>query len=272
MLGVGEDETKRDLTWYASGDAAAQSAQLAPTSQVKDGAFPDTARSFAAVSGEAAAPGQSFHHVTFDNLAPAASYTYRIGSQDAWLGTHTFTTPAAGPVEFFLRVPNFSHVTVTECSSTVTTYRTTDRAVVDKITVNSTKASPELEAPAVTLKTSEVAALDPLACVVATDPCEKGLKITHDSVEVGSEPGDYTLGHSVPDGCGNEVSAERVVTITAGRRPRRSRARRPRRAPARRPPHPPPRRPGPHRRRPRRPDRATWTPRRACTRSAAGCG
>lgn len=101
MLGVGEDEKKRNLTWCTSGDAAAQSAQLAPTSQVKDGVFPDTARSFAAVSGEAAAPGQSFHHVTFDNLAPATSYTYRIGSQDAWLGTHTFTTPAAGPVEFF---------------------------------------------------------------------------------------------------------------------------------------------------------------------------
>ncbi|AQP51427.1 hypothetical protein BW733_11995 [Tessaracoccus flavescens] len=182
---------------------------------MKDRAFPHTARSFAAVSGEAAAPGQSFHHVTFDNLAPATSYTYRIGSQDAWLGTHTFTTPAAGPVEFFLRVPTFSPLTVTECSSTVTTYRTTDRAVVDEVTVNSTKACPELEAPAVTLKASEVAAFDPLAGVVATDPCDKGLKITHDSGEVGSEPGDYTLGYSVTDGYGNEVSAERVVTVTA---------------------------------------------------------
>lgn len=127
-----------------------------------------------------------------------------------------------------------------------------------------------------TLKTSDVAAFDPLAGVVANDPCEKGLKITHDSGEVGSEPGDYTLGYSVTDGYGNEVSAERVVTVTADPTPTPEPSPSPSTAPAPRHPHPPPRRPGrrpaPRRRRPPRPDRATSTPPQGCTASAAGCG
>nr|WP_304650899.1 fibronectin type III domain-containing protein [Tessaracoccus sp. OS52] len=111
------------------------------------------------------------------------------------------------------RVPNFTHVAVTECRTDFTTYRPADRTVVDTVGIANVKAAPVIEAGDVTIAASDVAGFDESEGVAVVDACEE---LTAEvSGEVGSEPGTYELTYSVVDAYGNEAEATRSVTVTA---------------------------------------------------------
>lgn len=93
ILGVGADETQRMVTWYTSADVD-QVVQVVPTASLVDGQFPTTGAVRFAATGSAniATSGGFNRHATLTGLAENTSYTYRVGSADAWSGSAAFRT------------------------------------------------------------------------------------------------------------------------------------------------------------------------------------
>jgi hypothetical protein len=91
ILGVGADESQRNVSWYSSADTA-QTVQVAPTSTLVNGEFPATATTFSA-SGTANTSTTGFNrHTTITGLAENTAYSYRVGSDGDWSSTYAFKT------------------------------------------------------------------------------------------------------------------------------------------------------------------------------------
>ena len=87
ILGVGADESQRNVSWYSSADTA-QTVQVAPTSTLVNGEFPATATTFSA-SGTANTSTTGFNrHTTITGLAENTAYSYRVGSDGNWSSTN----------------------------------------------------------------------------------------------------------------------------------------------------------------------------------------
>jgi hypothetical protein len=95
ILLVGKDESERVVNWYASAQTD-QVVQIAPTSELEDGAFPANARAYTAdvVANTTASlvNGGYNGHAILDHLEENTEYSYRVGSDGAWSATYAFTT------------------------------------------------------------------------------------------------------------------------------------------------------------------------------------
>lgn len=116
------------------------------------------------------------------------------------------------------RVPSFMNIEVTDGTLTATTYRTTDRGVVDRVVLHQVVV-PDTEAPVLTVpETTELTvgdAFDPMAGVSAIDAVDGDLtsEITITGTVDTSVAGVSTLGYAVTDAAGNTATASRVVVV-----------------------------------------------------------
>ena len=91
ILLVGADESQRVVNWYASADTH-QVVQIAPTSELEDGAFPDEATSYAALVTANTVNGGFNGHAILNHLKQNTVYSYRVGGDGAWSSTYEFKT------------------------------------------------------------------------------------------------------------------------------------------------------------------------------------
>jgi hypothetical protein len=91
ILLVGADESQRVVNWYASADTS-QMVQVAPTSELQDGAFPSGASSYAAVVAANTVNGGFNGHAILDDLKENTAYSYRVGGDGGWSETYAFKT------------------------------------------------------------------------------------------------------------------------------------------------------------------------------------
>jgi hypothetical protein len=91
ILLVGADESQRVVNWYTSA-ATAQVVQLAPTSELEDGAFPSNASAYAAVVAANTVNGGFNGHAILNHLQENTAYSYRVGGDGAWSATYAFKT------------------------------------------------------------------------------------------------------------------------------------------------------------------------------------
>jgi hypothetical protein len=90
VLGVGSDETQRNLSWYTSTDVA-QVAEFAPSAEVVGGNFPASSTKIDA-TGAATTSGEFNRFATIAGLQPNTVYSYRVGAAGAWSATYSFRT------------------------------------------------------------------------------------------------------------------------------------------------------------------------------------
>ncbi|WP_120339262.1 FN3 domain-containing metallophosphoesterase family protein [Cryobacterium soli] len=90
VLGVGSNETQRNLSWYTATDTA-QVAQLALAADVVGGAFPSLATTIDGAGGPTTS-GEFNRFATFTGLKENTSYVYRVGSAGNWSATYSFRT------------------------------------------------------------------------------------------------------------------------------------------------------------------------------------
>jgi Purple acid Phosphatase, N-terminal domain/Calcineurin-like phosphoesterase len=91
ILLVGADESQRVVNWYASANTQ-QVVQVAPTSELLDGAFPNGARTYPAVIAANTVNGGFNGHAILDHLEENTAYSYRVGGDGAWSATYGFKT------------------------------------------------------------------------------------------------------------------------------------------------------------------------------------
>ena len=81
ILLVGADESQRVVNWYASADTS-QMVQVAPTSELLNGEFPSSAKTYPAVVAANTVNGGFNGHAILDHLKENTVYSYRVG--DDW--------------------------------------------------------------------------------------------------------------------------------------------------------------------------------------------
>jgi len=91
ILLVGADESQRVVNWYASADTQ-QVVQVAPTSEVLNGDFPNGATSYSAVVAANTVNGGFNAHAILNQLKENTEYSYRVGGDGAWSATYAFKT------------------------------------------------------------------------------------------------------------------------------------------------------------------------------------
>jgi hypothetical protein len=91
ILLVGADESQRVVNWYASANTS-QVVQVAPASELQDGAFPNHAATYAAVVAANTVNGGFNGHAILDQLEQNTVYSYRVGGDGAWSATYQFKT------------------------------------------------------------------------------------------------------------------------------------------------------------------------------------
>jgi hypothetical protein len=91
ILLVGADESQRVVNWYASA-ATDQVVEVAPTSELEDGAFPGNASTYPAVVAANTVNGGFNGHAILDDLKEDTVYSYRVGGDGAWSETYEFKT------------------------------------------------------------------------------------------------------------------------------------------------------------------------------------
>ena len=91
ILLVGADESQRVVNWYASANTG-QVVQVAPTSELQDGAFPSSATTYPAVVAANTVNGGFNGHAILDDLKENTAYSYRVGGDGAWSATYAFKT------------------------------------------------------------------------------------------------------------------------------------------------------------------------------------
>jgi Purple acid Phosphatase, N-terminal domain/Calcineurin-like phosphoesterase len=91
ILLVGADESQRVVNWYASADTQ-QVVQVAPTSELQGGAFPNNATDYAAVVAANTVNGGFNGHAILDHLKQNTVYSYRVGGDGNWSATYEFKT------------------------------------------------------------------------------------------------------------------------------------------------------------------------------------
>jgi hypothetical protein len=94
ILLVGADESERVVNWYASADTG-QVVQIAPTSELQNGAFPSAAQTYPAVVAANTINGGFNGHAILDDLKEKTAYSYRVGGDGAWSATYEFKTGKA---------------------------------------------------------------------------------------------------------------------------------------------------------------------------------
>lgn len=108
---------------------------------------------------------------------------------------------------------NFSGIRVTQCSLTVSTYRSNDRTLVDQVELSGDTIAPVLSVPApVTITQGDDDQFDPMQGVSATDDCGEATVTVSGTVDT-SRPGQYLLTYTATDRSGHAVSADRLVTV-----------------------------------------------------------
>lgn len=99
VLGIGSDETQRNLSWYSSTDVA-QVVEFAPSSDVVGGTFPSSSVKVDATGG-ATTSGEFNRFATISGLTANTVYSYRVGTAGAWSATYSFRTQAlSGDFDF----------------------------------------------------------------------------------------------------------------------------------------------------------------------------
>ncbi|MFD1860152.1 DUF5011 domain-containing protein [Aeromicrobium camelliae] len=93
MLGVGSDQTQRNLSWF-SDTGQPEVVQIAPASASSDGTMPADARVVTPTETGVSLDGvNAYFHATLTELAPATAYSYRVGSEaGGWSEIRTFQT------------------------------------------------------------------------------------------------------------------------------------------------------------------------------------
>ena len=92
ILLVGADESQRVVNWYASADTS-QLVQVAPTSDLQGGVFPNGAITYPAVVAANTTAGGGFNgHAILDDLKENTAYSYRVGGDGDWSATYEFKT------------------------------------------------------------------------------------------------------------------------------------------------------------------------------------
>ncbi len=101
-LNIGEDETKRNITWYAD-DAEPGILQLALKSDMTGEEFPEqNYREFTATVKSANDPGFFSNQLTMDDLKADTEYVYRLINKSTVSEVYNFKTGAAGDFSFLL--------------------------------------------------------------------------------------------------------------------------------------------------------------------------
>lgn len=97
LLGVGSDETSRNLAWYVPGEVD-QKVVLQETKALSAGQFTSKATVIDAVEKQnwVGTTTASNARATLSNLKPNTSYTYKVGSEGAWSRDYTFSTGNTG--------------------------------------------------------------------------------------------------------------------------------------------------------------------------------
>ncbi|MGC5616202.1 fibronectin type III domain-containing protein [Georgenia sp. Z1491] len=135
-----------------------------------------------------------------------------------------------GEVENQENVANYSHLSIDECSITVTTHRAAtstnvttgeayaDNSVVDEVELSGDETAPAISAPALTVTAGDP--WDALTGVQVTDNCDTDAIVPEvEGVIDTTTPGDYTLTYTATDRSGNSSSVERTVTVEAAPEP-----------------------------------------------------
>ena len=91
ILLVGADESQRVVNWYASANTS-QVVQVAPTSELQNGEFPNDATTYPAVVAANTVNGGFNGHAILDDLKENTVYSYRVGGDGAWSATYQFKT------------------------------------------------------------------------------------------------------------------------------------------------------------------------------------
>jgi hypothetical protein len=91
ILLVGADASQRVVNWYASADTH-QVVQVAPTSELEDGAFPSHAKNYSALVAANTVNGGFNGHAILNDLKQNTAYSYRVGGDGAWSPTYEFKT------------------------------------------------------------------------------------------------------------------------------------------------------------------------------------
>jgi Purple acid Phosphatase, N-terminal domain/Calcineurin-like phosphoesterase len=91
ILLVGADESQRVVSWYASANTS-QVVQVAPTSQLQNGAFPNSANTYAGIVVANTVNGGFNGHAILNNLKENTAYSYRVGGDGGWSTTFSFKT------------------------------------------------------------------------------------------------------------------------------------------------------------------------------------
>ncbi len=118
------------------------------------------------------------------------------------------------------RVPSFMNIEVTDGALTATTYRTTDRGIVDRVVLHQVE-EPDTEAPELVVPaTTELSVgdqFDPMSGVSALDAVDGDLtrKVVVSGTVDTSVAGVSVLQYSVTDAAGNTATASRSVTVKA---------------------------------------------------------
>lgn len=97
LLGVGSDETSRNLAWYVPGESD-QQVVLQETRRLVGGDFTGRAKVVDAVEKQNwVGTTTAFNaKATLSGLMPNTSYSYKVGTDGAWSPTYTFSTGNRG--------------------------------------------------------------------------------------------------------------------------------------------------------------------------------
>jgi hypothetical protein len=91
ILLVGANESERVVSWYASANTG-QLVQVAPTSKIQNGNFPNNASTYVAAVVANTVNGGFNGHAILDQLKENTEYSYRVGEVGAWSATYQFRT------------------------------------------------------------------------------------------------------------------------------------------------------------------------------------
>jgi hypothetical protein len=101
-LGVGSDESQRNLAWYSSANDT-EVAQVALASAMTGTDFPVfSAKSFSTSESGVSTASTYYEHATVTGLASNTDYVYRVGGTNGWSDTYRFSTQAADDKTDFL--------------------------------------------------------------------------------------------------------------------------------------------------------------------------
>lgn len=102
-LNIGEDETQKNITWYGTSTQATQvQFVVKPEGWIEQAGFPaENVISVPAVQSSTSMQGFQNNKATMYGLKENTTYLYRVGNDEKWSETYSFTTAAFGENESF---------------------------------------------------------------------------------------------------------------------------------------------------------------------------